>query len=76
MRPDIGWLVKSVKEKGIDEVANKIEMELGVPISPMLCQRLKSSKAMIKKWGGLRLSQNLMEQECRFISGGVVKIGR
>lgn len=51
MRPDIGWLVKSVKEKGIDEVADKIEMELGVPISPMLCQRLKSSKAMIKKMG-------------------------
>ena len=51
MRPDIGWLVKSVKQRGIDEVADRVEMELGVPISPMLCQRLKSSETMIKKMG-------------------------
>ena len=51
MHPDIGWLVKSVKESGIDEVSDKVKMELGIPISPMLCQRLKSSEAMIKKMG-------------------------
>lgn len=48
LRPDVGWLVKTVKEKGVSE-AVKQKAEVGIPISPMLCQRLKTAKEMINK---------------------------
>ncbi len=47
--PDIGLLAKEVKEKGIDKVSTDITPQLGVPILPMLAQRLKSPKDMIQK---------------------------
>ncbi len=50
-RPDIGWLVEEVKKKGIEKTVKGAEMVLGVPISPMLCQRLKSTEEMVKKMG-------------------------
>lgn len=51
VRPDIGWLVKSVKDKGVKQTVDSADLVLGVPISPMLCQRLKGSEEMIKKMG-------------------------
>ncbi len=50
IRPDVGWLVKTVKNEGM-EVAEKEKARVGVPIMPMLCQRLKTAKEMIKKMG-------------------------
>lgn len=47
IRPDIGYIAKLVKENKLNEVAPKI----GVPVVPMLAQRLNSTTEMIKKMG-------------------------
>ncbi len=49
--PDIGLLAKHVKEKGINKTAKTIEPVVGVPVMPMLAQRIKSAEEMIEKMG-------------------------
>lgn len=49
--PDIGTLAKKIKEKGIKDAIKNISPIVGVPVMPMLCQRLKSPSEMIKKMG-------------------------
>ncbi len=49
--PDIGIIAKLVKEKGVGGLARNIKPALGVPIAPMLAQRLGSTTEMIKKMG-------------------------
>jgi DNA ligase 1 len=49
--PDVGLLVKMVKEKGWEEATKEVIPVIGVPIGPMLCQRIKSPKEMIAKMG-------------------------
>ncbi len=47
IRPDIGYIAKLVKEKNIKNA----KPEIGVPVVPMLAQRLNSTTEMIKKMG-------------------------
>lgn len=47
--PDVGLLARQVKEKGIKKATKGAKPEIGVPILPMLAQRLKSPKEMIEK---------------------------
>lgn len=47
--PDVGLLAKNVKEFGIDQAVERIVPKVGVPILPMLAQRLKSPREMIVK---------------------------
>lgn len=47
IRPDIGYIAKLVKEGSLKEAKPK----LGVPVVPMLAQRLNSTTDMIKKMG-------------------------
>lgn len=47
IRPDIGYVAKLVKEKNLKKAKPKI----GVPVVPMLAQRLNSTTEMIKKMG-------------------------
>ncbi|MGB6839176.1 MAG: hypothetical protein WBE27_02820, partial [Microgenomates group bacterium] len=47
--PDVGALAKKVKKLGIDKASKDTSPVLGVPILPMLAQRLKSPVEMIKK---------------------------
>jgi len=47
--PDVGLLAKAVKEEGIDKAVKKVKPKVGVPVLPMLAQRLKSPTEMIKK---------------------------
>jgi len=47
IRPDIGYLAKLIKEKKLEDVSP----EIGVPVVPILCQRLNSTTEMIKKMG-------------------------
>lgn len=47
IRPDIGYVARLVKEKNL----KKASPEVGVPVVPMLCQRLNSPAEMIKKMG-------------------------
>ncbi|MCL4382732.1 ATP-dependent DNA ligase [Patescibacteria group bacterium] len=49
VKPNIGLLVRLVKEKGIDKAIENPIPEFGIPISPMLAQRLKNPDEMIKK---------------------------
>jgi DNA ligase-1 len=63
--PDPGLLAKKVKEVGLEKAVKEIKPIVGVPVLPMLAQRLKSPEEMISKMGlvsvepkldGLRLS--------------------
>lgn len=47
--PDVGLLAKSVKEKGLRKATLDPKPVVGVPVLPMLAQRLKSPAEMIKK---------------------------
>jgi len=49
IRPDVGLLARMVKERGIAKAAKEIDPHIGVPIMPMLAQRLKSPSEMIEK---------------------------
>lgn len=49
--PDVGLLGKRVKREGLERAVKRVDPVLGVPVSPMLCQRLKSPKEMIAKMG-------------------------
>jgi len=49
--PDVGLLAKKVKELGIEKGCKNIEPIVGVPVLPMLAQRLKSPSEMIEKMG-------------------------
>ncbi len=47
--PDVGLLAKNVKKYAIDKAVKKIAPQIGVPVLPMLAQRLKSPKEMVAK---------------------------
>lgn len=47
IRPDIGYVARLVKERNLKKAAP----EVGVPVVPMLCQRLNSPSEMVKKMG-------------------------
>lgn len=49
--PDIGLLAREVKEKGIKDATSNPKPVLGVPVAPMLAQRLPSPEEMVKKMG-------------------------
>jgi len=50
VHPDLGFVVASVASKGLRGL-HGIEVEVGVPIRPMLAERLSSAEAIIKKMG-------------------------
>lgn len=63
--PDVGLLAKKIKEDGIEATVKNISPVVGVPVLPMLAQRIKSPAEMIEKMekvaiepklDGLRLS--------------------
>jgi DNA ligase-1 len=63
--PDCGLLAKNIKKLGLKKAVKNVSPKVGVPVMPMLAQRLKSPSEMIKKMGevavepkldGLRLS--------------------
>ena len=47
--PDVGLLAKQVKEKGFKKATQRPMPVVGVPVLPMLAQRLKSPTEMIEK---------------------------
>lgn len=47
--PDIGLLAKEAKAKGIELATKLVKPILGIPVMPMLCQRIKSPTEMIEK---------------------------
>lgn len=67
--PDVGLLLKNVKNVGIKKATTNINPVVGVPVLPLLAQRIKTPKEMIEKMGeivavepkldGLRLSLHI-----------------
>lgn len=51
VRPDIGYLASKIKKSSIKNLAKTTSPEVGVPVAPMLAQRLNSPSEMIKKMG-------------------------
>lgn len=49
--PDVGLLAKKVKQFGVKKATEKVMPQVGVPVLPMLAQRLKSPTEMISKMG-------------------------
>jgi len=50
VHPDLGFVVESVASKGIKGI-EATGVEVGVPIRPMLAERLSSAEAIVKKMG-------------------------
>lgn len=50
VRPDIGYIAKTVKEGGIKALSH-VRARVGAPILAALCQRLPNADEMIKKMG-------------------------
>lgn len=57
--PDVGQLAKQVKLLGIEKASENIEPQVGVPIQPMLAQRIKSPKEMIAKMNRVAVEPKL-----------------
>ena len=79
--PDVGLLAKRVKEKGIEKAVAEIKPQIGVPVFPMLAQRLKSPREMIEKmkrvsvepkFDGLRIQIHF--KKTGFLDGSKVKV--
>ena len=49
--PDVGLLAKNIKRMGIDKACRNVTPVVGIPLLPMLAQRLKSPTEMIEKMG-------------------------
>lgn len=49
--PDVGKLAREVKVNGIEDAVKNVTPVIGIPIMPMLPQRLKSPAEMVKKMG-------------------------
>jgi DNA ligase-1 len=50
VHPDLGFVVEAVALKGLKGL-RAAKVEVGVPIRPMLAERLESAKAIVKKMG-------------------------
>jgi len=57
IRPDAGHLAAAVLAKGLDKALARLEVEVGVPVMPALCQRLNSAVAIIEKMGEVAAEQ-------------------
>lgn len=50
IHPDMGYVVQTIAEKGLKGIEN-MKVQVGVPIRPMLAERLESAKAIVEKLG-------------------------
>lgn len=75
--PDVGFLAREVKKNGIEKATKNVRPKVGVPIEPMLAQRLKSPTEMIKKMEKVAVEPKLdgLRVQIHFKSGkdGFVK---
>lgn len=55
VHPDLGFVVASVASKGAKGIEG-VGVEVGVPIRPMLAERLSSADAIVKKMGDKRVT--------------------
>lgn len=73
--PDIGNIAREIKVNGIDSLRN-VTPKIGVPVMPMLPQRLKSTTKMVEKMGkvGVEPKFDGLRAQIHFRRGGVVRV--
>ncbi len=57
--PDPGLLAQKVKKEGTKKAAKEVKPVIGIPVLPMLCQRLKAPSDMIEKMGSVSVEPKL-----------------
>lgn len=57
--PDVGLLAREAKEKGVKRACKGILPVVGIPVLPMLSQRIKSPSEMIEKMGEVDVEPKL-----------------
>jgi len=74
--PDVGFLSLQVKKLGVKKASESISPKVGVPVLPMLAQRLKDTREMIEKMkkvavepkiDGLRVQIHLLKGKNGFV---------
>lgn len=70
--PDVGALASEVRENGIEVACEDITPKIGIPVMPMLAQRLKSADEMIKKMGKVAVEPKFdgLRAQIHFQRGG------
>lgn len=73
--PDVGLLAREVKEKGVEKACKGVSPVVGIPVLPMLSQRIKSPSEMIVKMGEVDVEPKLdgLRILIHFIRGKFVK---
>ena len=73
--PDVGLLAKKIKESGIEKACRNVTPVVGIPVLPMLAQRLKSPSEMIEKMGKVCIEPKFdgLRVLIHFVRGGFVK---
>ncbi|MDA4126879.1 MAG: ATP-dependent DNA ligase, partial [Thaumarchaeota archaeon] len=54
VHPDLGFIVESVASKGLRGIG-QVKVEVGIPIRPMLAERLSSAQSIVKKMGSKKV---------------------
>src|SRR3989339_1878295 len=73
--PDVGFLAREVKAKGIKKACKAVIPVVGIPVLPMLSQRIKSPTEMIEKMGEVDVEPKLdgLRILIHFVRGKFVK---
>jgi len=73
--PDVGLLAGEVKAKGVEKACKGIIPVVGIPVLPMLSQRIKSPSEMIEKMGEVDVEPKLdgLRILIHFVRGKFVK---
>lgn len=73
--PDVGFLAREVKEKGVEKACKGVSPVVGIPVLPMLSQRIKSPSEMIEKMGEVDVEPKLdgLRILIHFVRGKFVK---
>jgi DNA ligase-1 len=64
VRPDIAFIARAIKERGIKGL-DKIHIHVGVPIFAALCQRLPTADEMIEKMGNVAVEPKYDGVRCQ-----------
>lgn len=73
--PDVGLLAREVKAKGVNKACKEVTPIAGIPVLPMLSQRIKSPAEMIAKMGEVDVEPKLdgLRILIHFVRGKFVK---
>lgn len=75
IHPDLGLLVKKVKQGGVEKAEKEVKVEVGVPVESALCQRLNSASEIIAKMGRVGVEKKFdgSRTQIHFKKGGKIR---